>query len=262
MIAIRAALPADYPSYAQLFAELLIDDPVPSLELWLKEFAPTTWVAAEGGDVIGYCYVQAYADDGHVQNIVVAPWARNKGVGFALMQTAADHFRALGKAHWRLNVRADNTAALALYGSFGFQRQYSTKLERLPWSAMSALPPSDARVQELSPGRDQHVEQYFELTTGLLARLRDRGRTPLEATSRDGSETLGLAVFDQRLQRARPFRVIDVRAIAPLLETMRVLAPSSEHISLLADNDSRLAEILEGAGAEVRLETLHMRAAL
>src|SRR6476659_9411441 len=143
-VTVRRAQPADYPAYARLFPELLIDDPVPSREVWLAEFAPTTWIATIDEAVVGYCFFQEFAQAGYVRNIVVAPGARNRGVGRALMHATADLLRAHGKPTWRLNVKPDNAAALALYERLGFQRRYASKALRLPWRALENLPAGGA----------------------------------------------------------------------------------------------------------------------
>jgi ribosomal protein S18 acetylase RimI-like enzyme len=104
-LGVRRATPDDYPSFSRLFPELLVDDPIPGLEIWASRFVPSTWVATRADQVLGYCYIQEYLDTGYVRNIVVAPVARRTGVGRALMEAAADELRSHGKRSWCLNVK-------------------------------------------------------------------------------------------------------------------------------------------------------------
>lgn len=262
MISIRRARSDDYAAYTALFRELLIDDPVPDQPTWLEHFLPYTWVATLAGEVVAYCYVQAFELIGHVQNIVVAPGTRERGIGRALMQTAATWFREQGLTTWRLNVRADNAAALALYASLGFQRVHSNTLLRLPWEAAGRLPKGDAVARALLTDRDAATEARFDIAAGTIARMRTRGRLPFEAVVPSGEEWLGLALLDASHSRARPFRAITVDAVAPMLELLRQHAAASPHIDLLIENDRQLTEALERAGASVRLETSLMQAPL
>src|SRR3954462_6904242 len=124
VFSIRRATPDDYSSFSRLFPELLVDDPVPRLEVWGSTYLPSTWVAARGPEMLGYCYCQKYAESGYLRNVVVAPFARRAGVGRAFMQATADELRAHGKSSWRLNVKASNHAALALYARMGMQQKY------------------------------------------------------------------------------------------------------------------------------------------
>jgi GNAT superfamily N-acetyltransferase len=259
---IREASSDDYAAVAGLFPELLLDDPMPDHATWLEQLMPTTWVAILDGKVVGYCYVQAFESVGHFQNIVVAPSARQRGIGRALMETAAAWFRSRGMIAWRLNVRADNGAALALYASFGFQRLHSTKLLRLPWAAKARLPKGEGSVRELSVGRDALVEAQFDIPRGTIARMRTRRRLPFEVVDGSRERCIGFSIFDASHARSKPFRALTLDAVAPLLDALRQHAPESAHIEVLVENDARLAAALEGVGASVRLETSVMQAPL
>ncbi len=56
---IRRASPDDYPAFARLFPELLVDDPVPSQDTWSTALAPSTWIAARDSEVLGYCFFRS-----------------------------------------------------------------------------------------------------------------------------------------------------------------------------------------------------------
>lgn len=48
----------------------------------------------------------------------------------------------------------------------------------------------------------------------------------------------------------------------PLLLAMRKHVPADEYVNLVVEDDPRLSELLERAGARVRLEIVHMEGAL
>ena len=69
----------------------------------------------------GYIVFWLVADEMHLLNLAVHPEKRCRGIARVLLQEAPRRSRALGaKAAW-LEVRPSNTAALALYASFGFK---------------------------------------------------------------------------------------------------------------------------------------------
>ena len=70
------------------------------------------------GDVI--LLLRSGADFGRVYSVVVAPAARGQGLGHRLIARAEQATRAAGRSRLRLEVRADNTAARALYAKRGY----------------------------------------------------------------------------------------------------------------------------------------------
>lgn len=261
-VVIRRALPDDYPAFSRLFPEMQVDDPIPGLDVWVSVLAPSTWVADRAGEVLGYCYVQEYVDTGYVRNVVVSPGARRTGLGRALMQVTADHLKARGKTSWRLNVKSDNQAALALYRRLGMEVKYPTTVLLFPWAALSTLPTGQALVHEVTAARDAVLERQFDIPHGQLASARGSGRWILEARAKDGSSFVGLAVFDPKFPGAFPFRVDDLDALAPLLRAMRQHVPSDESVNLVVEDDEQLVSRLMGVGASTKFETLHMAGAL
>jgi ribosomal-protein-alanine N-acetyltransferase len=59
----------------------------------------------------------------HILNIAVAPALRRQGLGRYLVQYALNYARRLGAARIELEVRTDNSTAIALYQRFGFHIQ-------------------------------------------------------------------------------------------------------------------------------------------
>lgn len=261
-VALRRATIADYAAFARLHPELGVDDPLPGPEVWASAYVPFTRLAVavdgEGDDVLGYCYTQELADEGYVRNIVVAPAARRRGVGRALMTAAADDLRARGKTGWRLNVAPRNVAAIALYESLGLRTLYASSAVRVPWDATATLPPPSARVGELPAARDAEVEARCALPRGQLAAARAAGRLILAASSDGASEVVALAVFSPAFPGAFPFRALDRAAVRPLLEAMRPHVVGFPHVNLVIDDDEALTHTLVAAGAEVRGLFLHL----
>jgi GNAT superfamily N-acetyltransferase len=256
---IRPATPSDYVAFIALWPELRVDDLRPTPQAWETRIAPSTSIAVDGDDVVGYCQCQVYADSGYVRQIVVAPQARRRGIGRALMETAARQLREQGKLSWRLNVRPDNHAAVRLYGSLGFATVYSSVVLRLPWSSVEMMPAGDGIIRALGPERDRELETLFDLPAGQIAFFRLQGRTLLEAVDGTSEEVTGLAVFNPDLPGAFPFRVRRPGAVEPLLRALSSHGrPQHSYTAIAIEGDPALAERLVRAGAEIRDEVLHM----
>jgi ribosomal protein S18 acetylase RimI-like enzyme len=84
------------------------------------EFDPTTCFIARhtDGALTGVCLCWS---SGFVKDLCVAPAARRRGVGEALMRTAFMTFAERGRTELRLKVEADNAKAIPLYERLGFR---------------------------------------------------------------------------------------------------------------------------------------------
>jgi ribosomal protein S18 acetylase RimI-like enzyme len=260
-VSLRPADADDYASFARLFPELGIDDPLPTPTIWASAFVPYTLVALDGSDVVGYCYAQEYDDTGYVRHLVVAPSARRRGVGRALMEATAQRLRAAGKTGWRLNVGATNGPAHALYSALGLRRLYASTAVRVPWGCLAALPAARAAVRELPAARDAEIERLFALPRGQLGPARATKRLVLGALADDGA-CVGLAVFSPAFPGAFPFRILDPGATRPLLEAMRPHVEAVPYVNLVIDDDAPLVSLLMSTGAEPRADFLHFGGAL
>src|SRR6185369_8026101 len=98
-----------------------------------------------------YAYFIVIGDTTHVSQIVVAPHARRRGVGRALLAEVASRAREAGCTTWRLNVKPDNVAALALYESFGMRRVFESCALRLEWRL---VPPGPSEGRVIEPAED------------------------------------------------------------------------------------------------------------
>ena len=76
---------------------------------------------ADDGTVLGYAGLTVVLDEGYINNIAVRNKYRRMGVADALLGTFI-HFAEAHLAFLTLEVRPSNTAAIALYESFGFQQ--------------------------------------------------------------------------------------------------------------------------------------------
>jgi ribosomal-protein-alanine acetyltransferase len=87
---------------------------------------PSAWlaVAERDGVVLGDALLlfRAGSDVARLYSIAVAPQARGTGVGARLLRAAEAAARARGCRRLRLEVRADNVAAIALYEARGYRR--------------------------------------------------------------------------------------------------------------------------------------------
>ena len=81
-------------------------------------------VAQDGdtGKVVGYAGLLVVADEGYITNVAGVPEYRRRGVAAQLLSVFENFARGNRLAFLTLEVRPSNTAAIALYESFGFQQ--------------------------------------------------------------------------------------------------------------------------------------------
>lgn len=257
---VRPATVDDHAAFARLALELGTGDPIPTADVWAATIMAGTRVATIDGRVVGYCYFQAYHDAGYVRALAVDPAARRRGVARALMRVAADELRAQGLTSWRLNVKPDNVAALALYRSLGLQPAYLAKALQLPWRCLPQLPRYGAAVRVAGADRDAALGNAFALPRGQLTQSRAIGRTIFEAVPADQSAApiLGLANFNPHFPGAFPFRTADPRVAGDLLDAMRALVPDDQRVYLTVEDDQPLAALLLSVGAISRMDIVHL----
>ena len=70
----------------------------------------------------GFVMARAAGDEAEILTLAVAPAARGKGLGRALLQAAINKAQAMGAQTMFLEVGADNPQALALYAGLGFAK--------------------------------------------------------------------------------------------------------------------------------------------
>lgn len=87
----------------------------------LSSPASRYWIAMdEAGVPIGYGGVKVGGDQADVMTIGVAPRARGRGVGRAILDALLEWARQVGAVEIFLDVRPSNEGAIALYNSRGF----------------------------------------------------------------------------------------------------------------------------------------------
>jgi ribosomal-protein-alanine N-acetyltransferase len=70
---------------------------------------------------LGFIVVRAVAGEAEILTLAVHPEARRRGLGRALVQSAAITAKAFGAEAFWLEVAVDNEAAIALYAATGFE---------------------------------------------------------------------------------------------------------------------------------------------
>jgi ribosomal-protein-alanine N-acetyltransferase len=93
----------------------------------------------------GFVLARTAAGEAEILTLAVAPQARGRGLGRALLQAAVSRACAMGAGAVFLEVGADNPPALALYAGLGFVKVGTRKAY---YSALSGG--SDALVLRLS----------------------------------------------------------------------------------------------------------------
>ena len=93
-----------------------------SLSMFVLEISKPSSIclaAIQGDELIGYLVCAKYAEAHHLMNVAVAPERRRQGIARALIDELLE--RAGADASVTLEVRVSNTAAIALYESYGFR---------------------------------------------------------------------------------------------------------------------------------------------
>jgi ribosomal-protein-alanine N-acetyltransferase len=73
------------------------------------------------GRVVGFAGIWLMVDEAHITTFGVHPEHRRRGIGRRMLLRLAELAVELGAVRMTLEVRVSNTAAQALYGSFGFR---------------------------------------------------------------------------------------------------------------------------------------------
>jgi ribosomal-protein-alanine N-acetyltransferase len=99
--------------------------PYAAFERFLDE--PGFLVAARGADVLGYAVCRLTPDHdpgrdlGHLKDLAVRPDERRRGIGRLLVTRSLARMAAAGAVRAKLEVRASNDGARALYRRVGFE---------------------------------------------------------------------------------------------------------------------------------------------
>lgn len=274
-IHVRPARASDHPLFARLFPELETDDAVLEPERFVRELMPTTVVAEveTGQDArpVGYAHFQIMKELAYVRHIVTAPEARRTGVGRALMTAILARAREAGTTAWCLNVKPDNTPAIALYEAYGMKPAHRSRVVSMPWASVDAAAAAPAATADagvvarlIAPEDDARVESAASLALlpGQVATNRAIGDRVLMMLEEDG-QVVGATSFAPSFPGAYPFRVARPALALVLLRAIRPHArPVDLQIQVVTENQPDVADALLAAGARIKLEMLHMKGAL
>ena len=83
----------------------------------------TYLVALADGQVVGCCGYSDICHEANIDNVVVAPKYRNRGIAQAMLQKLMEQAQASGIVAYTLEVRVSNQAAIHLYEKFGFRSE-------------------------------------------------------------------------------------------------------------------------------------------
>ncbi|WP_296597027.1 ribosomal protein S18-alanine N-acetyltransferase [Phenylobacterium sp.] len=119
---LKAATPQDAPDMAGVHAQAF-DTPWDETDFEdLLEGEGIFGFVVRGEDPAGVLICRAVAGEAEILTVGVAPWARRRGVGEALMTAAMGMARQAGAETMFLEVDVDNAPAVSLYERLGFER--------------------------------------------------------------------------------------------------------------------------------------------
>ena len=176
---LRPARAEDHPHFVRLFAELGIEDPPPSTELWEAGLMGRSFFADGPGRPMAYATIDVLGQTGYVVNLVVEPEQRRRGMGRAVMDGLATWFQEQGCREWMLYVRPDNVPALALYQSLGMMAGRLETTWRVSRRQVETLPRASGRleVRSLTEADLAPLTRTFGLIPGKLNRFAEHPET-------------------------------------------------------------------------------------
>jgi GNAT superfamily N-acetyltransferase len=254
-LTIRDAHAGDYQTFLRFVVELRVDDPLPDFARWSSFVLPTMMVAEEAGEALGYVFYRPLDGVMHLVHIAIAPGARRRGVGRALFEETIRRGKAAGADTLFLNVKPENSAAIALYSSFGLTPVSRSWAFRLPWSLVEAHPaPFLSAVRPLDAGEDTAIEKRHGLASGTLKSHRMQTGRVLYAI-----DPASFTSFDPGFGGAHPFAAESLDHGFSLLRALRPHArPEHEQIMTTIENREEQATAMLAAGATLRFEVQRM----
>ena len=133
-ITIEPLVAADWPAVRAIYeagiatGNATLETEAPDWESWdASHLAAPRLVARSAGAVVGFCVLAGYSDrcvyEGVAwESVYVAPEARGRGVGRALLEALIPLSEAAGVWTLQAGVLAENAASLALHEACGFRR--------------------------------------------------------------------------------------------------------------------------------------------
>ena len=246
----RAARPDDYDAWVGFWREIIVAGPPPTRERWVEHLMRYTMFLEDDGVLAAYNLSYPFGARGDVRQLAVAPAFRRRGVGIQLMAAVAAKLRAAGCTEWRLEVRADNAAAIALYRSAGMQPLrdvHSVVMAREACERFAASRSMRHAAIAVIPADDAALEATFDFGTGQLQRWRTfRADCPIVRIGFDAMVQINRAMAPTH-GLLFPFIAPDADVAAHLMAEALPDMPAIYEISL---TQPAIYEALLAAGAE------------
>lgn len=257
-VQIRAALADDYADFTRLFAELAIPDPLPPPDRFAATIVPVMSVAIQGDQVVGYVTWRQYGELAHVMQVAVDRHVRGQRIGEQLLVHARTAARSAGCKRWYLNVKRDNTSAIALYTRCGLTLELESTLLKVEWAH---APRVEGVVETLATAEeDPEIAARFNVPLERIQTFRSRPTFRM-IVLRDEGALVGFAPFDIAFPGAPTLCAATPDLAAALVEAIRHHAdPQIDFIRLCIEGDRALTDALVALGAEVMFEILRLSA--
>jgi ribosomal protein S18 acetylase RimI-like enzyme len=144
MTEIMPFTPADYDEVMALWSStegltLREADSREAISRYLARNADLSFVARDGGQLVGAVLAGTDGRRGYLQHLAIALSHRGRGLGRALAERVVERLRALGIAKCHLMVRQENAQARAFWDHLGWT-------ERADITLMSHLDPNAANA--------------------------------------------------------------------------------------------------------------------
>ncbi len=131
------------------------------LRLWKRE--PIKWLVADvNGEVVGATMASLGGKTGYINQAMVHPDFRRKGIGIKLMNAILDHMKKRKLTRVILHVRYDNTPAHALCSRLGFKKFGDTVWLTANIDSLSS-PPEVERAQIRDFDEKTDLDAVYEL---------------------------------------------------------------------------------------------------
>jgi GNAT superfamily N-acetyltransferase len=257
--AIRDATVADHASFARLFPELRVADPLLTVDQFAERMLPRVLILEERGDAMGYTHWRRYGPAVHVVHVVVDPRARGKGAGRALLEAVRARASAEGCARWSLNVKQDNAQAIRLYERAGLAIEQEAWAVDVRWSELARLPGEAEGAAPFVPVPSDGAELVAHLGGDVdrVAALLATPGTAVLLALRVKDVPVAFGAFDPAFPGVYPLRVARVTLAKPLFDAFR---PHARHdqVHVTVEANRGLYDALRGVGADLRHAVFRM----
>jgi GNAT superfamily N-acetyltransferase len=258
---IRDATVADHASFARLFPELRVADPLPTADQFAERMLPRVMILEERDDAIGYTHWRRYGPTAHVVHVVVDPRARGKSAGRALLEAVRARAASEGCTRWFLNVKQDNAPAIRLYERAGMAIEQEAWAVDVRWSELASLPGEAEGATPFAPVPSDGAELVAHLGGDIdrVALLLANPGTAVLRALRAEDVPVAFGAFDPAFPGVHALRVARVTLARPLFDAFRPHARHDhDHVHVTVEADRGLYDGLRGVGATLRHAVFRM----